>query len=108
MDGKQETDLSIILNFVVDGSPDHIFNLWTTVSEIKKFFGSDAVVDLKSGGSYEIYFLPRDEPNSNINSTKGARLSDIKKGEKLVFEWTMPPFAEVKRRGSDCASQAGV
>ena len=93
MDGKQETDLSIILNFVVDGSPEKIFNLWTTVSEIKRFFGADAVVDLKLGGSYEIYFLPREDPKSNINSTKGARLLDIKKGEKLVFEWTMPPFA---------------
>lgn len=93
MDGKQETDFSITLDFIIEASPEHIFNLWTTVSGIKRFFGTDAVLDLKSGGAYEIYFLPRNDPDSDMNSTKGARLLDIKKDEKLVFEWTMPPFA---------------
>jgi uncharacterized protein YndB with AHSA1/START domain len=93
MEGKQKTDHSITLNYVVEGSPAQIFNLWTTVSEIKRFFGTDAFVDLRPGGSYEIYFLPRQDPNSDVNSTKGARLLDIKKDEKLAFEWTMPPFA---------------
>jgi len=93
MDGKHKTDLSINFNFIVEGSPDQIFRLWTTVSEMKKFFCTDAVVDLRQGGVYEIYFLSQDNPESDINSTKGARLLDIKKDEKLAFEWTMPPFA---------------
>jgi len=93
MEGKQKTDLSVNLNYVVEGSPERIFHLWTTVSETKRFFGTDAVIDLRPGGSYEIYFLPRDNPESDINSTKGARLLDMEKGKKLIFEWTMPPFA---------------
>lgn len=93
MEGKQKTDLTISFDYVVDGSPQQIFNLWTTVSGIKKFFGVDAVVDLKVGGSYEIYFLPFSDPQSDPNSTKGAKLLGVEKDKKLVFEWKMPPFA---------------
>lgn len=93
MKGKQKTDRSIKLNIVVDATVETVFNLWTTVEGCRKFFGKDAIIDLKPGGKYEIYFLPRIDPKSDINSTKGAKLLWMKKNKKLAFEWAMPPFA---------------
>lgn len=79
MEGKLKTNISIILDYVVDGTPDQIFNLWTEVSELKKFFCKDAVIGVKPGDLYEMYFLQRQVPRSDSNSTKGARLLEIKK-----------------------------
>lgn len=93
MEGKKKTDRSIVLNYVVDAPPEKVFKLWSTVEGTRKFFGADAVIDLKPGGVYEIYFLPRTDPKSDINSTKGAILMWMEKGKELAFEWTMPPFA---------------
>jgi len=98
MEGKKKTDRSIVLNFVVDAASDEVFKLWTTVEGTKKFFGADAVITPRPGGAYEIYFLPRTEPRSDINSTKGAKLMWMKKGRELAFEWTMPPFASELNR----------
>ncbi|MCK4766096.1 MAG: SRPBCC domain-containing protein [Candidatus Aminicenantes bacterium] len=93
MEGKTKTDRFIILNYVIDAPADKVFELWTTVDGTRKFFGKDAVIELKPGGKYEIYFLPRTDPMSIPNSTKGARLMWIKKGKELAFEWTAPPWA---------------
>lgn len=93
MEGKKKTDRSVVLNYVVDAPPEKVFKLWSTVEGTRKFFGADAVIELKPGGAYEIYFFPRTNPKSDINSTKGAILMWMEKGKKLAFEWTMPPFA---------------
>lgn len=91
--GKKRTDRSIRMNFVVDASVNTVFTLWTTMKGCRKFFGEDALIDLKPGGKYEIYFHPRTHPESDINSSKGAKILWIKKNRELAFEWTMPPFA---------------
>lgn len=89
---KKKTDRYIEMNIVVDASIEKVFELWTTVEGCRKFFGTDAVIDLNTG-TYEIYFLPRTNPKSNINSSMGANLLQIEKNKNLAFEWTMPPFA---------------
>ncbi len=92
-EGRQKTDRSIVMKIVVDVSAEKAFELWSTVEGTRKFFGADAAIDLRPGGSYEIYFLPREEPQSELNSTKGAKLLGMEPNRNLVFEWTAPPFA---------------
>jgi uncharacterized protein YndB with AHSA1/START domain len=93
MTGKKMTDRSIVMMFIVDGSPEEHFELWSTAQGTRRFFGEDAHIDLRQGGAYEIYFLPRDNPQSDANSTKGARLLWMQKNRELAFEWKAPPFA---------------
>ena len=93
MAGKEKTDRSIIMKFVVDANHHEVFRLWSTEEGTRRFFGTDAHIELRVGGSYEIYFLPRDNPQCDANSTKGARLLTIEPGKELAFEWTAPPFA---------------
>ncbi len=92
-EGRHMTDRSIVMNVVVECSIDEVYELWSTVEGTKKFFGEDAVIDLRPGGEYEIYFLPREDPGSDANSSKGAKLLWLVPGQELAFEWTMPPFA---------------
>lgn len=93
MKGKKMTDRSIVMMFVVDKNPSELFELWTTVEGTRRFFGEDAHIELRPGGAYEIYFLPRDNPQSEVNSTKGAKLLWMRANQELAFEWKAPPFA---------------
>jgi uncharacterized protein YndB with AHSA1/START domain len=93
MDGKEMTDRSIVMKFIVGANPEELFELWTTARGTRCFFGEDAHIDLRPGGAYEIFFLPRDNPESEVNSTKGAKILWIDKNREIAFEWTAPPFA---------------
>jgi uncharacterized protein YndB with AHSA1/START domain len=90
---KEMTDRSIVVMLVVDATPEELFELWSTPRGTTRFFGEDAHIDLRPGAPYEIYFLPRDNPQSSANSTKGARLLWMEENRELAFEWTAPPFA---------------
>jgi uncharacterized protein YndB with AHSA1/START domain len=93
MKGKKMTDRSIVMMLVVDKSPEELFELWSTAQGTRRFFGEDANIDLRPGGAYEIFFLPRDNPKSDVNSTEGAKLLWVQENRELAFEWTAPPFA---------------
>ena len=93
MKGKKMTDRSIVMMLVVDKNPEELFELWSTAQGTRKFFGEEAQIELRPGGAYEIFFLPRDNPQSDVNSTKGAKLLWMKENRELAFEWTAPPFA---------------
>lgn len=93
MEGRQKTDRSIVLKMVLDSNQREVFKLWSTEDGTRRFFGEDAVIDLRAGGAYEIYFLPRDNPQSDGNSSKGAKLLWMEQDKELAFEWTVPPFA---------------
>jgi uncharacterized protein YndB with AHSA1/START domain len=41
---------------IVQASIDRVWEAWTTVEGVKSFFAPDPTVDLKIGGSYEMYF----------------------------------------------------
>lgn len=91
--GKTPTSRSIELSAVIDGTPEQIFALWTTVEGVNRFFGVDAIIEPRVGGLYEIYFLPRTAAASDDNSTHGARVLELEPPHKLAFEWKSPPFA---------------
>ncbi len=92
-EGRKATDRAIIHNVVVEGTPEEVYDLWMTVDGANRFFGADAVIDGRPGGAYEIYFLPRDHPESDANATRGAKLLWAEPKRLLAFEWVSPPFA---------------
>jgi uncharacterized protein YndB with AHSA1/START domain len=92
-EGKTRTDRAIVLKAVVDAPAERVYELWTTTDGVRSFFGTDAVIEAKKGGRYEVYFLPRSHPESDVNSSKGARVLWIDPGRGLAFEWMSPPFA---------------
>lgn len=91
--GKTPTDRSIELSAVIDGTPEEVFSAWTTASGANRFFGVDATIEPRVGGVYEIYFLSRDHPEAEANSSRGARVLEIDPPRRLAFEWAAPPFA---------------
>ncbi len=91
--GKSFTDRSIDVVALVKGSPEQIFEAWTTSAGADRFFGTESVIELREQGPYEIYFLPRDHPESLPNSSHGARVLGFERPHRLLFEWTAPPFA---------------
>lgn len=92
-EGKQITDRSLELVVLVDAPRQHVYELWTTESGVDRFFGEQSHIEARAGGAYEIYFLPRSHPESDANSSRGARLLSLEPGRALSFEWTAPPFA---------------
>lgn len=87
------TDRSIVLKAVVDAPLADVWELWTTENGVRSFFGEDALIEAREGGRYEIYFLSRDAPDSDANSSKGARILRLDPKSTLAFEWAAPPFA---------------
>lgn len=95
-----ERSRSIVMNAVVEVSPERVFGQWLSREGVNRFFGEDAVIEPRVGGAYEIYFLPRTNPQSDANSTKGAKVLALTPGRELSFEWGYPPFAaELKSAG---------
>ncbi|MBI3038065.1 SRPBCC domain-containing protein, partial [bacterium] len=41
---------------LVHASIEELWRLWTTVEGVKTFFAPDAAIELKAGGTYEMYF----------------------------------------------------
>lgn len=89
--GKVKTDRSIMLEVTVEASPAEVFELWTTVEGIKKFFASDARINLVPGGAYTIIFRPDEDPEGEKFGTKGARILAFERGRSLAFEWKGKP-----------------
>lgn len=91
--GRSITERRIRFDMVLDRPPDAVYELWTTETGVDRFFGDHSRIDGVPGGVYEIYFLPRDHPDCDRNSTVGAKMLWAEKPERLGFEWTAPPFA---------------
>jgi uncharacterized protein YndB with AHSA1/START domain/uncharacterized protein YciI len=73
----------------VTASLDNVWNAWTTTEGVKTFFSPDAMIELRVGGAYEIYFL-LNNPYGLIGSEDCKILSYLPK-QMLSFEWNAPP-----------------
>lgn len=92
MRGKVKTDRAIEFLVVVDGTSEEIFELWTTREGVSGFFGSDALIEARLGGLYEIRFGVR--PDGEIAGPRGNRIVGFEPSQALDFEWEMPQFAK--------------
>lgn len=79
--------LEINLEKVVPGTPDQVFDLWTTREGVRAFFAPAAVIEPHVGGEYTIIFAPDQDPEGLSHGTKGARILEFAPGKKLAFEW---------------------
>lgn len=87
MKGKVKTDKSIVLEAVVDGPRGEVFQLWMSAEGVKRFFATDARIEPRVGGRYEMIFNPKSDPEGTSYGTKGARILKLQPGRLLAFEW---------------------
>jgi uncharacterized protein YndB with AHSA1/START domain len=66
-----------------------VWDAWTSVKGVRAFFAPDAVIDLRIGGAYEIYFDPQDSVGQR--GSEGCRILSYLPEEMLSFSWNAPP-----------------
>lgn len=74
----------------VDADLETVWDDWTTAEGLESFFAPKAIVDLKPGGAYEIWFLP-DAPEGQRGADNGVVLGYQDK-RMIQFTWAMPPY----------------
>lgn len=60
---------------------------WTDQTKITKWFSAEAKIEPHQGGAYELFFDPS---NHESMSTKGCKITAIKPGSQLAFQWKGP------------------
>ena len=79
-------------------SAEEAYKMWTTNEGLKEFFGTDHQVDMRMGGSFEIYFS-MDAPEGLRGSEKCTVLSFVE-NQMFSFTWNAPPsIPEVRDSG---------
>jgi uncharacterized protein YndB with AHSA1/START domain len=80
----------------VAASVSDVWNAFTTSEGIKTFFAPDAKIELKLGGSYEIYFYPPEKRGSR--GSEGCNVLSYIPKRMLSFTWNTPPeFPNVRK-----------
>lgn len=66
-----------------------VWQAWTTRDGLRSFFGADALIELRPGGPFEIYFVP-DAPVGQRGS-EGCQVLAFLPQKMLAFSWNAPP-----------------
>jgi uncharacterized protein YndB with AHSA1/START domain len=74
---------------LVAASPGDAWDAWVDPQRVVHFLGSEAHIDLRIGGRYEILFL-LDAPQGQ-QGAEGCRVLAYLPGEMLAFSWNAPP-----------------
>jgi uncharacterized protein YndB with AHSA1/START domain len=74
---------------VVSAPLQDVWNAWTTSEGIKAFFAPASKIELKVGGSYDIYFMP-DAP-AGSRGAEDCHVLCFLPMEMLAFTWSAPP-----------------
>lgn len=86
---------AVYTNITVAADMDRVWEDWTSVAGLESHFAPEAIVDLKPGGAYEVWFLP-DAPKGQRGAEDGVILgyqSDSEDGTRMIqFTWKMPPY----------------
>jgi len=79
----------------VDAPLDRVWADWTTAAGLESHYAPKAIVELKPGGAYEIWFLP-DAPKGQRGAEDGVILGlqdNANSSSKMIqFTWRMPPY----------------
>lgn len=93
MSGKMK---QIYKEMKVAASVSDVWSAFTTPEGIKTFFSPDAKIELKLGGSYEIYFYPPE--NAGNRGSEGCNVLSFIPERMLSFTWNAPPeFPHVRK-----------
>jgi len=80
---------------VVDASLEEVWHKWTTSEGASSIFGTEAIVELRTGGPYEILFF--DEAPYGSKGSEDCKLLSYIPHRMLSFEWNAPPdFGELR------------
>ena len=77
------TDKTINKSIVVNANIDVVWSKWTTREGLLTFFGSDNKIELKPGGSFEIYFM-MDNPHG-LRGSEGCKVLSYLPKRMLSF-----------------------
>jgi len=92
---KEPSDRAIRKETIVSAARDDVWRAWTTADGATTFFAPGALIELRIGGPYEIYFVS-DAPIGSRGS-EGCRILSWLPEEMLSFEWNAPPsFGELR------------
>jgi uncharacterized protein YndB with AHSA1/START domain len=86
---KKSEPAMIQAQVTVSASLSDTWEAWTTEAGAKTFFAPDCHIELRPGGSYEIYFNPNAEPGSR--GGEGMILLAVQPEQMLSFTWNAPP-----------------
>ena len=90
------SDKRIDKEVVVAAPIRDVWNAWTTSEGIKGFFAPASKIEMKVGGSYDIYFMP-DAPAGSRGAEDCHVLSFLPM-EMLAFTWSAPPqWPEIRK-----------
>lgn len=91
------TDRRIAGSVEVDANISEVWDAWTTESGIKSFFAPACNIELKPGGSYEIFFNP--EGASGERGADDMQVMAFQKHKMISFTWNAPPhLPEVRKQ----------
>lgn len=83
------SDRVIVKTARVAATRDVAWRAWTDESELPRWFGFAARVELRPGGPYEIYFLRDEQPGRR--GGEGNTVQSYLPGQLLAFTWNAPP-----------------
>jgi uncharacterized protein YndB with AHSA1/START domain len=84
---------AIVIEFEVRAPVERVFKAWTDPSELTRWLTEKAIVDVKRGGSYELFW---DLNRPDLNSTIGCRITDLEMNRMIAFDWKGPvPYADL-------------
>jgi PTH1 family peptidyl-tRNA hydrolase len=73
----------------VSASVEDVWEAWATPAGARTFFAPDARIELRPGGSYEIYFNPDEQ--EGLRGSEGCKVLAYRRPQFLVFSWNAPP-----------------
>lgn len=74
---------------IVNCSLHDVWQKWTTHEGLLTFFGKDNRIELKLGGSFEIYFLMDNPPG--LKGSEGCTVLSYLPERMLSYTWNAPP-----------------
>ncbi len=83
-------------SILVNAKLNEVWQAWTTLEGIKKFFAPDARLDIRLGGKYEILFDP--EKPEGEKGAEGCTVLSYVPLKMLSFTWGAPPKFPTARK----------
>jgi uncharacterized protein YndB with AHSA1/START domain len=80
-------DKAIIKEVTIHAPADLVWYAWTLPERVSEWFAPEAVIELREGGSYELYFIPGNRTSMN---TRGCKITKLIPKKELQFTWKGP------------------
>jgi uncharacterized protein YndB with AHSA1/START domain len=85
--GAETSSRLIEVAVTVPKPREEVWRLWTRQEEVATWFGRACRVELRVGGPFEIYFLPK----PGMRGSEGCRFLSFVEPRMLSFTWNAPP-----------------